>query len=144
FAIQTNGGRTPSNNLLLNCDSYGNYDIALNGENADGFAVKQRGLGPGNTLSNCRAFNNADDGYDFWEAQNGVTVKNCWSFHNGISSVFSGVSGTFAGDGNGIKLGKDSGTHVLSNMLVWGNPANGIDVNGNATEPQGVTPTITH
>src|SRR5207247_4630090 len=65
-------------------------------------------------------------------------------FHNGSASVVAGASGTCAGDGNGIKLGKDSGTHVLTNMLVWGNPANGIDVNGNATEPQGVTPTITH
>jgi len=144
--ISAGGGRTPSNNLVLNCDSYGNYDAQNNqlGENADGFAVKFRGLGPGNVLSGCRAWNNSDDGYDFWQAQNGIVVQNCQSFHNGISSTFIGVPGTFAGDGNGIKLGHDSGTHLLKNMLIWGNPANGIDVNGNATQLETDPPTIAH
>ena len=144
--ISSSGSRTPSNNLILNVDSYGNYDSQNNqlGENADGFAVKFRGLGPGNVLSGCRAWNNSDDGYDFWQAQNGVVVQNCQSFHNGIASSFSGVPGTFAGDGNGIKLGHDSGTHLLKNMLIWGNPANGIDVNGNATQLESDPPTITH
>ena len=41
----------PSNNLLLNCDSYGNFDFGAAGENADGFAVKFRGLGSGNVIS---------------------------------------------------------------------------------------------
>ena len=125
-------GNNASNNLLLNCDSYGNFDFGAGGENADGFAVKERGLGPGNVIRGARSFDNADDGFDFWQAQAGVTVINSWSFHNGVASVFNNPAG-FTGDGNGIKLGHDSGTHVLENMLVWGNPANGVDVNGNAT-----------
>ena len=32
----------------------------------------------------------------------------------------------------------------LQNMLVWGNPANGVDINGNATQLEGDPPTITH
>lgn len=140
--FQISGGNRPSNNLLLNCDSYGNFDFGATGENADGFAAKFRDLGPGNVISGARAWNNADDGFDFWEAANGVTVANSWAFHNGIASVFADLP-DFDGDGNGLKLGKDSGTHVLTNLLVWGHPANGVDVNGNATEPQ-TFPAVPH
>lgn len=136
-------GNMPSNNLILNCDSYGNYDFGAGGENADGFAVKFRGLGPGNVISGVRAYNNSDDGFDFWQAENGVTVINSWAFNNGIASAFNVTSG-FQGDGNGIKLGHDSGTHVIQNMLVFGNPANGVDVNGNATQLESNPPTIAH
>jgi Right handed beta helix region len=137
------GSNQPSNNLLLNCDSYGNFDYGTIGENADGFAVKFRGLGPGNVISGARSYDNGDDGFDFWQAEHGVTVTNSWSFHNGVASSFSSPVG-FTGDGNGIKLGHDSGTHALSNMLVWGNPANGVDINGNATQLEPDPPTIPH
>jgi 3D (Asp-Asp-Asp) domain-containing protein len=133
-------GTQPSNNVFLNDDSYGNFDYGMLGENADGFAIKFRGLGPGNKIIGARSFDNADDGYDFWQAENGVTVINSWSFHNGKAAVFNIPAG-FNGDGNGIKLGKDSGQHVLENMLVWGNPANGVDVNGNATQKD-TTPVV--
>jgi hypothetical protein len=134
--FQISGSSRPSNNLLLNCDSYGNFDFGAGGENADGFAVKFRDLGPGNVISGARAYNNADDGFDFWQAENGVTVTNSWSFHNGIAAAFDDPAG-YQGDSNGLKLGKDSGPHVLKNLLVWGNGANGVDVNGNATESGG-------
>src|SRR6185295_2175603 len=137
------GSNQTSNNLLLNCDSYGNFDYGAVGENADGFAVKFRGLGPGNVISGARAYDNGDDGFDFWQAEHGVTVTNSWAFHNGVATAFNNPAG-FAGDGNGIKLGHDSGTHALSNMLVWSNPANGVDINGNATALEGDPPTIAH
>ncbi|MEX2092053.1 MAG: right-handed parallel beta-helix repeat-containing protein [Pirellulales bacterium] len=140
--IQISGSSMPSNNLILNCDSYANFDFGSGGENADGFAVKFRGLGPGNVLSGVRAWSNADDGFDFWQAEHGISVINSWSFHNGIAAVFNDPEG-YAGDSNGIKLGKDSGTHVLENMLIWGNDGNGVDINGNATESGGtVTPAV--
>jgi hypothetical protein len=140
--IQISGSNSPSNNLILNCDSYANFDYGLGGENADGFAVKFRDLGPGNILSGVRSWENADDGFDFWQAEHGVTVINSWSFHNGIAAVFNDPAG-YVGDSNGIKLGKDSGTHVINNMLVWGNDGNGIDINGNATEKGStVTPAV--
>lgn len=131
--FQISGSGQPSHNLILNCDSYANFDFGAGGENADGFAVKFRDLGPGNVLSGVRAWENADDGFDFWEARNGITVQNSWSFHNGIAAVFNNPA-SYQGDGNGIKLGHDSGTHQLRNMLIWGHPANGVDVNGNATQ----------
>lgn len=141
--FQISGSSRPSNNLLLNCDSYGNFDFGAGGENADGFAIKFRELGPGNVVSGARAYDNSDDGFDFWQAENGIAVINSWAFHNGVASVFNNPSG-FNGDGNGIKLGHDSGTHTLRNMLVWGNPANGVDINGNATQLEGDPPTIPH
>src|SRR3954464_9035064 len=137
------GSNQPSNNLLLNCDSYGNFDYGALGENADGFAVKFRGLGPGNVISGARSYDNGDDGFDFWQAEHGVTVSNSWSFHNGVAASFNNPVG-YQGDGNGIKLGHDSGTHVLQNMLVFGNPANGVDINGNATQLESDPPTIAH
>jgi hypothetical protein len=140
--FQISGSSAPSNNLLLNCDSYGNFDYGTIGENADGFAVKFRDLGPGNIVRGARAYENADDGFDFWQAENGIAVENSWSFHNGIASSFNDPAG-YQGDSNGLKLGKDSGTHVLKNLLVWGNDGNGVDVNGNATESGGtVTPAV--
>jgi hypothetical protein len=138
------GSNQPSNNLLLNCDSYGNFDFGAAGENADGFAVKFRGLGSGNVISGARSYDNADDGFDFWQAEHGVTVMNSWSFHNGVASVFNNPAG-YQGDGNGIKLGHDSGTHTLENMLIFSNSANGVDINGNATQLEGDPPlTIPH
>jgi hypothetical protein len=141
--FQISGSNQPSNNLLLNCDSYANFDFGAGGENADGFAVKFRDLGPGNVIRGARAWENSDDGFDFWQAENGISVIDSWAFHNGIASVFNNPVG-FNGDGNGIKLGHDSGTHALTNMLVWGHPANGVDVNGNATQLESDPPLIVH
>jgi len=129
--LSGSGAVHPTNNLVLNTDSYENYDPANHGENADGFAAKFREIGPGNVFRGNRAWGNSDDGWDFWEAAHGVTVEDSWAFKNGFN-IWGDTS--FDGDGNGVKLGHDSGTHVLENLLVWGHPTNGVDVNGNATD----------
>lgn len=135
--VQLSGGSglAPSYNLIRNVDSYLNYDPANHGEGADGFAAKFRQLGPGNVFDGARAWGNADDGWDFWGAANGVTVRNSWSFKNG--NTFNDPA--FQGDGAGFKLGHDSGTHVLENVLVWSNRLHGIDINGNAATTPGDT-----
>ncbi len=119
---------TATNNLVLNCDSYENYDAPNAGENADGFAAKFEFLGPGNIFRGDRTWGNSDDGWDTWGSANGVLIDDCWSFDNGYNDW--GVS-WFAGDGNGYKLGQDGGDHVLINVLAIDNAHNGIDVNGN-------------
>jgi hypothetical protein len=119
---------TASNNLIVNCDSYENFDPQNGGENADGFAAKFESLGPGNIFRGDRAWGNSDDGWDTWASANGVLVQDSWSFDNGIN--IWGIAG-FTGDGNGYKLGKPGGDHVLTNVLAVDNAANGIDVNGN-------------
>jgi autotransporter-associated beta strand protein len=141
--LQISGSSTlhPSNNLILNTDSYANYDPAGHGENADGFAAKFRDIGPGNVFNGDRSWGNSDDGFDFWEAGNGVTVINSWAYKNGFNN-FGDTA--FGGDGNGVKLGHDSGTHLIQNVLVWGNRLNGIDINGNATAIELPAEPITH
>ncbi|WP_243664867.1 right-handed parallel beta-helix repeat-containing protein [Rhodothermus marinus] len=118
-----------AHNLILNVDSYRNYDAANHGENADGFAAKF-GLGPGNVFRGCRAFENSDDGFDFWEAGEGVRVEDSWSFDNGYNRW---NDPSFEGDSNGFKLGHGEGAHVLIRNLAWGHRAHGFDVNGNQT-----------
>ena len=61
-------------------------DQPTNGENADGFAAKLR-IGPGNVFRGCRAWNNADDGWDFFASDDVVTIDNCWAFLNGKVAV---------------------------------------------------------
>lgn len=132
-------------NLVLNSDSYENYDPSLNGENADGFAIKFEDLGPGNVVRGSRAWGNSDDGWDMWESTTGgVLVEDSWSWGNGVynATLFEAkdalegggndlTPGNFRGDGNGFKLGQDGGPHVLNRVLVWQNEVRGIDVNGN-------------
>jgi hypothetical protein len=118
-----------SSNLILNCDSYRNYDIGANGGNADGFTAKFT-IGPGNVFRGCRSWNNSDDGWDFWRATNMIVVDHCITFSNGFD-VF-GVS-NFAGDGNGFKMGGDyqPGPHRYLNCVSFGNRVNGYDQNNN-------------
>ena len=58
-----------------------------------------------------RAWNNADDGWDFYNnVTNGVVLTNCWAFKNGVD-LWNLGSG-FKGNGNGFKLG-GAGTRAL-------------------------------
>ena len=81
------------NNLILNCDSHDNFDYKLVGSggpdyggNADGFADKQY-TGGGNIYRGCRAWNNSDDGWDFYqrvnEAGTVTVIENCVCYNNG-------------------------------------------------------------
>ena len=71
-----------ANNLILNCDSHDNYDVATGGENADGIDAKLD-IGPGNIFRGCRSWNNSDDGYDLFGVTQVVTIDNCWAMLNG-------------------------------------------------------------
>lgn len=118
----------PSNDLILNCTSYGNADIGY--EDADGFAAKLT-VGNGIVFDGCISYNNADDGWDlFAKVETGsigsVTIKNCVAYGNGYLE-----DGTNAGNGNGFKMGGSSitGYHTLINSVAFGNKAKGIDSN---------------
>ncbi len=132
-------GLTPSHNLVLNCNSYLNFDPQSNGEDADGFAAKFDTLGPGNVFRGLRAWSNADDGFDFWHAAPGVLVEDCWSFDNGFKRPqwAAQVKGSWGGDGLGFKLGAAAGQIILNRVAAWGNKSFGIDDNGNG-HPGGV------
>ncbi|MCH9680073.1 MAG: right-handed parallel beta-helix repeat-containing protein [Deltaproteobacteria bacterium] len=132
-------GFSPSDNLVLHCDSFHNFDPQSNGEDADGFGAKFDLLGPGNVFRGNRAWSNADDGYDFWHAP-AVLLEDCWSFDNGFNRPewVQQLSGGWQGDGLGFKLGQDAGELVLHRVVAWGNKAFGIDENSNGS-PGGVT-----
>ncbi len=98
-----------SDNLVLNCDSHNNYDPYSHdgtkltpGENADGFGSHPRNLtSTGNVFRGCRAWWNADDGWDFIASFTAVTVEDCWAWNNGLKAG----TNTAAGNGNGFKIG---------------------------------------
>jgi len=123
----SNGG---SYNLVLNCDSYMNFDPLTFGENADGFAAKLQ-IGPGNVFRGCRAWNNSDDGYDTYEASDTVLIDQCWAFRNGDN--IWGIN-PFNGDGNGFKLGggtNQADPHKIIRSVAFDNPGKGFDQNNN-------------
>jgi parallel beta-helix repeat protein len=92
-----------SNNLILNCDAYENYDSVSEGGtggNVDGFGCHVRNGDVGNIFRGCRAWFNSDDGFDLINSGEPVLIDHCWSFYNGYSVGF--VS---RGDGTGFKAG---------------------------------------
>ncbi len=101
-----------SNNLVLNCDAYNNYDDYSEGDyggNVDGFGFH---LGSpeytGNVIRNCRAWRNSDDGFDFINCKAPVEMDHCWAFYNGFKPTpnpADTVTFESAGDGNGFKAG---------------------------------------
>ena len=118
----------PSNNLILNCSSWGNADSGY--EDADGFAAKLT-IGEGNVFDGCIAHHNADDGWDLYAKIatgeiGAVIIRNCVAYANGYLE-----DGTIAGNGNGFKMGGDSlpGQHQLINSIAFDNRAKGIDSN---------------
>ncbi|MFD0990139.1 T9SS type A sorting domain-containing protein [Mariniflexile jejuense] len=92
-----------SNNLILNCDAYENWDSVSEGGvggNVDGFGCHVRNGDVGNIFRGCRAWFNSDDGFDLINSGEPVLIDHCWAFYNGYSTGF--VS---RGDGTGFKAG---------------------------------------
>lgn len=120
------------NNQIVSCDAYGNYDprSSVDGGNADGFQLSGTASGyPGNTLVDCRAWNNSDDGFDLYNANSPVTVTGCEAWHNGY---IPGTGTPSGGDGDGFKLGKSTVTvsHTVENSIAHDNRVYGFDSNG--------------
>jgi len=112
----TNSG---TNNSVVNCDAYGNSDPQCNGANADGFCAKENSSSnvSGNVFRGCRAWDNADDGFDFYGWSSPVTVDNCWTMS------MSKTTGGSSSNGNGFKLGgnKVSAAHILKDLYATDN-----------------------
>jgi hypothetical protein len=127
--ISAGSGYTGSgtNNLILNCDSYKNFDSQCDGENADGFGAKEE-AGAGNVFRGCRSWDNVDDGYDFYAWTSPITLENCWSWSNAVNYTAS------ERDGNGFKLGGDDkgGNHNLKTCIAVSNRMHGFTNNSGA------------
>ncbi len=144
------------NNKIINCDSYDNFDYGNTngtdltftgvdyGGNADGFADKQY-TGAGNYYYGCRAWNNSDDGWDYFQrVSNSETVmENCICYNNGPASYNMVGHGRYETDksffdqfknGKTIndRYGEDVKITGLANFTNWGN-GNGFKVGGDGT-----------
>jgi hypothetical protein len=92
-----------SNNLILNCDAYNNWDSVSEGGkggNTDGFGGHLQKGSINNVFRGCRAWFNSDDGFDLINNAEPILIDNCWAFYNGYSSGFVSRA-----DGNGFKAG---------------------------------------
>jgi len=127
-----NDGSKAATNRVVNCDSFRNFDARTKGENADGFACKLF-PGAGNEFIGCRAWENADDGWDLYMTTCAVRIERCWAWHNGDASLFAATNG-YNGDGNGFKLGGQNqpASHRVRNCVAFDNGrGNGFEDNNN-------------
>lgn len=130
-------------NLFVNCDGYNNSETISGdgkGGNCDGFGFHGNSDADGNVFVGCRAWYNADDGYDCINAFSPATFLYCYAYRNGYSApVEVGGKPVSRGDGNGLKIGGyrldrkqvkqyDRGypMHVVSNCIAAENKRNGI------------------
>lgn len=127
-------------NVVINCDSYNNYDSRTysgsdDGGDADGFACKLF-PGPGTEFHGCRAWNNSDDNWDLYMVYHPVLIESCWAYHAG----YIPGTDTAIGNGNGFKLGgggsaggaafdQSTGAHVVRNCISFDNLKKGFDQN---------------
>ena len=128
-----------SDNLILNCDAYRNWDYTSEGGrggNTDGFGCHPQVGDTGNVFRACRAWLNSDDGYDCIRASESILFDHCWAFYNGFSTGY-----TSHGDGNGFKMGGYGQAPIVSYLpnpipsftiqfcLSFRNKANGFYAN---------------
>ncbi|MDR0412278.1 MAG: T9SS type A sorting domain-containing protein [Dysgonamonadaceae bacterium] len=118
--ISKNDGSYCAYNLVVDCDSYRNYDWQTKGGNADGYACKMHN-GRENWFVRCRAWENSDDGWDLYETDFPVYLIECWAWH----SAPAGILPERQGNGNGIKLGGNGsggssvGIHEAWNCIAF-------------------------
>ncbi len=136
-------------NMIINCDSHDNFDYELAndfGGNADGFADKQY-TGGTNTYINCRAWNNSDDGWDFYQrvSKTGteIIMKNCICYHNGPKEydmrnhpryvTDKSWFDQFAGEGKDVTFRNGSTIRVTLEHYHNNGNANGFKMGGDKT-----------
>ena len=135
--------KTGSDNFIVNCDSYENFDYKSGGTsspdyggNADGFADKQYTNAGTNNYIGCRSWRNSDDGWDHFEKIGNTVIDSCWCYANGPVNYdmtdhirfktdsatwfyqFKNTSGRYVitnyGNGNGFKLGGNYTAHNVT------------------------------
>lgn len=127
-----------SDNLVLNCDAWNNYDPVSEGGkggNVDGFGCHPGRGDTGNVFRGCRAWWNSDDGFDCISASEAIRFEDCRAFQNGRLE-----DGRRLGDGNGFKIGGFGigprynappviPRHVVTGCLAVENKASGFYAN---------------
>lgn len=100
-------------NVVRDSDAHDNYDPYSRtgaGQNADGFGSHTNTPSEElNVFEGCRAWNNADDGFDFISSSSPVAVTRSWAWHNGY--IYGTDELAAAGNGTGFKLGGYGGLY---------------------------------
>ncbi|WP_165795408.1 NPCBM/NEW2 domain-containing protein [Deinococcus koreensis] len=117
-------------------DSYNDrrYDGTLDGVtdqggNGDGYVVSS------STIIDSYAYNNSDDGFDFWESKESNYVYFSEAFEGGKSPLgFPNPTGK-SGDGNGFKLGRGDQVHYIYKSRGFNNKQSGFTLNSNTGWP---------
>lgn len=137
-----------SDNLVLNCDAYRNWEVTMTqsgggrGGNVDGFGAHPALGGTGNVFRGCRAWFNADDGFDLINSAEAVLIDSCWAFYNGFKPIDDSLEKFESlADGNGIKAGgygmnkkvrkleASVPMHKVTNSIAYRNKASGFYAN---------------
>ena len=108
------------NNVLDGIVSYDNYSEQNGGNSADGIKIS---YGRGNVIRNCKVYDNSDDGIDIIYTED-TLIEHCVAFENGRGS---------SGNGNGYKLGSNSGGdtgNTIRYSVAYKNRQNNFTSNG--------------
>ncbi len=119
----------PEGNIYVeDCDSYNNIDYLsdIPGNHGDGFIVwdsprDEQDLSARVVFKNCRAWNNADDGFDA-QAEGYIELDNCWAFNNGLKQFNIGGFGVKLGSSemNSSTLIRKVNNCIFANNKVYG------------------------
>jgi RNA polymerase sigma factor (sigma-70 family) len=113
-------------NQVLDSDFFRNYDPADQGRSGVGLAIKF-GSGAGNVVRGCRAFHNADSGFDIGHFDGSVRLEYNWAYGNGVNRW---DAEDWRGNADGFLLGGGSpppaAAHVLRHNAAWDNAGNGF------------------
>ncbi|WP_460492153.1 right-handed parallel beta-helix repeat-containing protein [Dactylosporangium cerinum] len=119
-------GEGTTGNQVLDSDFFGNHNPADQGSSGIGLGIKF-GSGADNIVRGCRAFNNADDGFDFGDFASPIDIQHNWAFGNGVNRW--NVAG-WKSNGNGFTFGGGSppaaASHSVRHNAAWGNIHNGF------------------
>jgi RNA polymerase sigma factor (sigma-70 family) len=118
-------------NQVLDSDFYRNYDPREKGRAGVGLAIKF-GDGTGNVVRGCRAFDNADSGFDVGHFADPVRLERNWAYGNGTNRW---NAPEWQANADGFHLGGGSpapaAAHELRDNAAWDNAGHGFADGGN-------------
>jgi pectate disaccharide-lyase len=77
-------GDSTTGNQVLDSDFFNNHNPADQGQTGIGMGIKF-GSGADNIVRGCRAFDNADDGFDFGDFASAIDIQHNWAYGNGVN-----------------------------------------------------------
>jgi RNA polymerase sigma factor (sigma-70 family) len=118
-------------NRVLDSDFFRNYDPSDGGRSGVGLAIKF-GSGTGNLVRGCRAFHNADSGFDIGHFDGSIVLEYNWAYGNGVNRW---DADGWQSNADGFLLGGGSpppaAAHLLRHNAAWDNVGHGFSDGGN-------------